>query len=114
LKEIFNKPNISSEELIDLLKAREKGLVDFKLIDIREPFEHQMLRIKGTDELIPITNFQKNINKWKKLLDENIIIYCRSGNRTSQLQNFIKQNFNKTVPHLENGIIEYSGETQQG
>jgi rhodanese-related sulfurtransferase len=109
---MFSKKDISSDDLIKLLEDRKKGIIDFKLIDIREPFENQDARIKGTDELLPITRFHNDMEKWQKLLNENIIIYCRTGNRTGQLQRFIQENFNKTIPHLSEGIVGFRGEIE--
>ena len=57
LEELLNKEQILGNELEIILKARDKGLLNFELIDIREPFEHQMMRIKGTDKLLPISRF---------------------------------------------------------
>jgi len=114
LKEIFKKTQISSDELISLLKAREKGEVDFELIDIREPFENKELRIKGTDKLLPITRVQYDMDKWNELIKKNIIIYCRTGNRTSYLQRFFKSNFNVDIPHLTRGIVKYFGDVERG
>ena len=113
--ELLNKTQILGDELIELLKAREEGKVDFELIDIREPFEYKNLRIKGTDKLLPITRFQMDIDKWNELIkNKKFIIYCRSGNRTSYLQNFLKQKYNIDIPHLTYGIIDYSGEVESG
>ncbi|GAX86930.1 adenylyltransferase and sulfurtransferase [Lebetimonas natsushimae] len=110
---MFNKENISSDELIELLENRKNGKIDFKLIDIREPHENEVARIKGTDELLPITKFHRDKEKWQKLLNENIIIYCRTGNRTSHLQEYIQIMFNKTIPHLSEGITGFNGEIEQ-
>jgi len=112
LRELIKKENLTSQDLQELLKARDEGKINFKLIDIREPFEYEEAHIVGTDELLPTSRFQE----WAKdLLDreEDIIIYCRTGNRTGQVQAILKQ-YGKTIPHLAYGIMSYDGEIESG
>ncbi len=115
LEELLNKEQILGNELEILLKAREKGLVDFELIDIREPFEHQMMRIKGTDKLLPISRVQYDLDEWMKLKDKRIIIYCHVGSRSAYLQRALEQQlgFDK-VGNLTYGIADYFGDIERG
>jgi len=115
LESILEKEQILGEELEILLKAREKGLVNFKLIDIREPFEYEMMRIKGTDKLLPISKVQYDLDEWMKLKDERIIIYCHVGSRSAYLQRALQQQlgFDK-VGNLTYGIASYYGEIERG
>ena len=115
MNNILEKTQISGEELVELLNARKDGKIDFELIDIREPFEYKEARIKGVDRLLPITKFQSDLNIWEDLIkNKKIIIYCRTGNRTSHLQRFIKSYFGIDIPHLTRGIVEYPGEIERG
>jgi len=115
IENILEKEQILGKELEILLKAREKGLVNFKLIDIREPFEYQMMRIKGTDKLLPISRVQYDLDEWMKLKDERIIIYCHVGSRSAYLQRALQQQlgFDK-VGNLTYGIADYPGEIERG
>ncbi|MEO1958083.1 MAG: ferredoxin-thioredoxin reductase catalytic domain-containing protein [Nautiliaceae bacterium] len=115
LEEILKKEQLLGSELEVLLKAREKELLDFELIDIREPFEHQMMRIKGTDKLLPISRVQYDLDEWMKLKDKRIIIYCHVGSRSAYLQRALQQQlgFNK-VGNLTYGIADYPGEIERG
>jgi ferredoxin-thioredoxin reductase catalytic subunit/rhodanese-related sulfurtransferase len=115
LERILEKEQILGEELEILLKAREAGLVKFYLIDIREPFEYKMMRIKGTDELLPISRVQYDLDKWMKYKDERIIIYCHVGSRSGYLQRALQQQlgFSK-VGNLTYGIADYFGEVERG
>jgi len=115
LEELLEKEQLLGEELEILLKARQKGLVDFELIDIREPFEHQMVRIKGTDKLLPISRVQFDLDEWMKLKDKRIIIYCHVGSRSAYLQKALIQQlgFSK-VGNLTYGIADYFGEVEKG
>ncbi len=112
LNDLIKKDNLSSKDLQELLKARDEGKIDFKLIDIREPFEYEEAHIVGTDELLPTSRFQE----WAQDLlnrEENIIIYCRTGNRTGQVQAILKQ-YGKTIPHLTYGIMSFDGNIESG
>jgi ferredoxin-thioredoxin reductase catalytic subunit/rhodanese-related sulfurtransferase len=115
LEELVQKDQILGHELEILLKARQKGLVDFELIDIREPFEHQMMRIKGTDKLLPISRVQYDLDEWMKLKDKRIIIYCHVGSRSAYLQRALQSQlgFDK-VGNLTYGIADYPGEIERG
>jgi len=115
LGNILQKEQILGEELEILLKAKNKGLVDFKLIDIREPFENQMARIKGTDKLLPISRVQYDLDEWMKLKDKRIIIYCHVGSRSGYLQRALQEQlgFDK-VGNLTYGIAQYFGDIERG
>lgn len=115
LENILQKEQILGHELEILLKAREKGLVEFKLIDIREPFEYQMMRIKGTDKLLPISKVQYELDEWMKLKDKRIIIYCHVGSRSAYLQRALQAQLGfEKVGNLTYGIADYPGEIERG
>jgi rhodanese-related sulfurtransferase len=66
----------------DLKKKMDQG-ESFHLIDVREPAEHAQFNIGGT--LIPLGRIQSmQIEELEELRDEEIILYCRSGNRSGQ------------------------------
>ena len=111
LKNLLKQDNISSQELVKLLEARKNGQIDFKLIDIREPFEYKEAHIVGTDELLPTSRFQEWASQLIERKDENMIIYCRTGNRTGQVQAILRQN-GLSLPHLTYGIMSYGGEIE--
>ena len=71
--------NISVEELKARMDAGEK----LNLIDCREPNEYAEFNIGAT--LIPLGRFQSmQVDELDELKDEEIIIHCRSGNRSGQ------------------------------
>ncbi len=114
IEDLVKKEQLSDSELQTLLEAREQGKVDFTLIDVREPFEYEMTHIVPTDMLLPTTQFQQWFPNIQDLKDKNIIIYCRTGNRSYQVQQFLKQQGFQTVGNLQYGIVDYSGEVAQG
>lgn len=71
--------NITIEELKSRLDAGEK----LNIVDVREPHEHADFNIGGT--LYPLGNVQTMmVDELEPFKDEELIVYCRSGNRSGQ------------------------------
>lgn len=69
--------NITPEEVKKRLDAGEK----LNLIDVREPHENAEFNIGGT--LLPVGKIQSmQIEDIEDLKNEEVILYCRSGNRS--------------------------------
>ncbi len=69
--------NITPEEVKQRLEAGEK----LNLLDVREPYENSEFNIGGT--LIPVGKIQTmQIEEIENLKNEEVILYCRSGNRS--------------------------------
>ncbi len=114
LNKIVANQQMSSAELETLLKAREEGDIDFKLIDIREVFEFTDRSIVGADLLYPTTMIQKFVTDLEALKDEPVILYCRTGSRTGQIMYALRNMGMENVVHLSDGIMAYRGETIKG
>ena len=106
---LLNKEQIDSDELEALLDARELKLIDFELIDIREPMEFSMGHIEGVDELLPTSQFYEWIEKIQHKKDKHIILYCHTGSRSFQMQNILKAQGFKYIINLTYGIVSYKG-----
>ncbi len=69
--------NITPEEVKKRLEAGEK----LNLVDVREPHENAEFNIGGT--LYPLGKIQSmQIEDLEDLKNEEVIFYCRSGNRS--------------------------------
>jgi ferredoxin-thioredoxin reductase catalytic subunit/rhodanese-related sulfurtransferase len=111
---ILSKEDISSDELIGLLDAREKGIIEFLLIDVREQYEYDSERIKGVDALLPTTLFFNEVRKYEDKKDKYIVLYCRTGTRTNQVKYMMKNDFGfSKVSHLEHGILSFYGNIEK-
>ncbi len=109
-QKMLQNPQISSEVLKELLKAREKNEADFKLVDIREVYEYTQASIKGTDMLLPTSVLHLHMDKLQEMKNEHVILYCRTGNRTGHILMILqKMGFDK-ISHLTYGILSYDGE----
>lgn len=104
--------NISPEELKRKLAEREKGNDDFVLVDVRNPNEQEIAIIPGTDLLIPLPDFDFEISKLEpyKAEGKEIIVYCRSGGRSTTAYGKLKRNGFVKISNLEGGILSYADE----
>lgn len=110
-KHILSKKTITSGELIFLLDGRRKGLVDFALIDIREPSEHKNLSISGTDVLFPVSKMHLYPEVLEELRHENFVMYCTVESRSIHLVNLMKKMGFAQITQLKGGIVSYHGKT---
>ena len=71
--------NITVEELKKRLDAGEK----LNIVDVREPHEHADFNIGGI--LYPLGQVQTmQVDELEEFKDQEVIVYCRSGNRSGQ------------------------------
>ncbi|HZV69178.1 MAG TPA: rhodanese-like domain-containing protein [Saprospiraceae bacterium] len=69
-------------------KMGDKKLV---LIDVREEHEHEEFNIGGI--LIPLNTIPDNADRLKELGDVDLVLYCRSGNRSGMAQKILAVQF---------------------
>ena len=110
IEEILAKSQLSGEELQILLKAREAGMISFKLVDVREQFEWDTGRIEGADFLVPTSNFYDKLTPVMEFKDEPIIMYCHVGSRSAYVQRVLAQSGDFShIGNLTHGIASYGG-----
>jgi molybdopterin/thiamine biosynthesis adenylyltransferase/rhodanese-related sulfurtransferase len=83
---------------------------DFQLIDVREPYEYDIVNIKG--KLIPlgqILNHASSIERGKK-----VVVHCRSGKRSADAIRELQKQFGFTnLYNLKGGVLAYAKEIDQ-
>ncbi|MBN8663213.1 MAG: rhodanese-like domain-containing protein [Chitinophagales bacterium] len=68
---------------VEDLKQRIDSGESIHLIDVREPHEHAEFNVGG--QLIPLGKIQSmQLDELEELKQEEIVLYCRSGNRSGQ------------------------------
>ena len=93
---------ITSAELKSRLDANDQ----VHLIDVREPEEHAAFNIGG--KLLPLGNIlSMMIDDIDDLKDEEVICYCRSGNRSMQASLMLETYGFKNVKNLTGGMLEW-------
>lgn len=96
--------DITVTELHTRLSNNEK----VNLIDVREPLEHDMANIGGM--LIPLADLPNQLEQIEALKDEEIIVYCRSGNRSSMACQFLRNQGFTNVRNMTGGIMLWARE----
>ena len=94
---------ISPYELVSLLSRREKPLV----IDVREPYEWEICHL-STATLIPEKNLRNRLRETDR--SKEIVLYCRTGVRSSRAVNALRAMGFNNVRSLEGGINRWSDE----
>ncbi|MFA7610336.1 MAG: ferredoxin-thioredoxin reductase catalytic domain-containing protein [Sulfurimonas sp.] len=112
-KVLLNERELDADELVSLLEARELGMIDFKLVDVREHMEWQMGHIEGADKLVPTSSFFAALEDAKLNKDENIILYCHVGSRSAHCARILNDMGYSKIGNLTHGIISYSGEIKR-
>lgn len=97
-KFFFPVKNITQKEALRLLAENKK---DYELIDVRQPHEHSQYNLEGS-KLIPLPNLSGQIHMLDK--DKNLIIYCRSGSRSSLAVRILRAKGFEKVYNISGGI----------
>jgi len=96
------------EATVQELKKLKESKVDFQLIDVREPFEYEIVNIEG--ELIPMGNIVEEKDKISK--DKQVIFHCKSGRRSENVAKYFDQMGYDNVYNLKGGILAYISEIE--
>lgn len=110
---LLNKEQLDGDEVNALIEAKELGMVNFKLVDVREHMEWQMGHIKGADQLIPTSSFFDTLGESGLQKDENIVVYCHVGSRSAHVQRILNDMGYEKVSNLTYGIVSYGGEIER-
>jgi len=95
-----NNTEITARELADRLEGGEQ----FLLLDVREPVEWNLGHIENARH-IPMRQVPAQIDSLPR--DEQIVVYCRSGARSANVQRYMIDNGFKTVKSLAGGLMAW-------
>ncbi len=91
---------------VEQVKARIDAGESLRLVDVREPGEHADFNIGGV--LLPLGRVQvmevDEIEGWK---DQEVICYCRSGNRSGMACMILETAGFKDVKNLTGGMLAW-------
>ena len=87
------------------LKAKIDRGDDFVLVDVREPEEFAICRIPGS-KLVPLRTVAERLHELSSA--DEIVVHCRSGVRSGQAVEFMKQAGYRKVKNLVGGILRWS------
>ena len=91
---------------VDELKKRLDAGEELHIVDVREPHENADFNIGGV--LIPLGQIQSmQIDEIEDLKDKEVIVYCRSGNRSGQACMFLDAMGFKDTKNLVGGMLAW-------
>ena len=93
---------ITPEEVKERLSAGEQ----LHLLDVREPYENVEFNIGGA--LVPLGNIQSmQLDGIEDLKNQEVIVYCRSGNRSGQACMILEMAGFTDVKNLSGGMLAW-------
>ena len=94
--------NITIDEVKNRLTAGQK----INLIDVREPDENAAFNIGGM--LLPLGKIQSmQVEELEDMKEEEIVCYCRSGNRSGQACLILDMLGFKNTKNLSGGMLAW-------
>ncbi|WP_343689225.1 rhodanese-like domain-containing protein [Chitinophaga sp.] len=94
--------NITAEELKQRIDAGET----LHIVDVREPHEHAEFNIGGI--LVPLGEIRAmQVDELEDLKNEEVIVYCRSGGRSSQAAMILETMGFQNVKNLTGGMLNW-------
>ena len=87
------------------LKAKLDAGEEIFLLDVREQYEHDEFNIGGT--LIPLGEIMLRKEEIFDARDKDVVVYCRSGNRSTMAQHLLLQDGFERVTNLKGGILAW-------
>jgi adenylyltransferase/sulfurtransferase len=85
----------------------------FVFIDCRLPNEYQITHIEGT-KLIPLQQLAQHLGELKPHAGEEVIVHCRSGGRSLQFAQILRQQGFKNVKSMAGGILLWNKDINPG
>jgi rhodanese-related sulfurtransferase len=84
--------------------AQVKDRDDVYLLDVREQWEYDEGHIPGVT-LLPLGEVSARLDEIPT--DKEVIVTCRSGNRSGQATDFLRQNGFDNVHNMQGGIVAW-------
>ena len=84
--------------------AEVKGREDVVVLDVREPWEYEEGHIPGVT-LIPMQEVPNRLDEIPT--DETVIVTCRTGNRSGQVAEYLRQQGYGNVHNMAGGIVAW-------
>ncbi len=105
--------SVTAAQLATMLAARQAGLRNFDLVDVRESGEHEIVSINGA-RLIPQGRILAG-EAWAELpRDRDIVFHCKAGTRSAAVLAAVQDAGYERVSHLEGGILAWIRDVEPG
>lgn len=90
------------------LKQKLDRQDDFIFIDVREPYEYEEFNLGA--RLIPLGEFLTVADQLTEDKDAEIVIYCRSGNRSGMAKAVLQQMGYSNVRNVLGGVLAWQAQ----
>ncbi|WP_241657767.1 rhodanese-like domain-containing protein [Anaerobacillus alkaliphilus] len=94
-----------SYRMADSIKNNDEAFY----IDVREDYEFNEAYIEGFVNY-PLSSFEQTYQDLPK--DKEIIVICRSGNRSMKAAAFLKEQGYENVTNIKGAMLDWKGETK--
>lgn len=100
--------SVPFEVTVQDVKARLDAGEKLFLIDVREPFEHQLASIDGA-ELIPMNTVPQRLQEIEQKADEGVlVVFCHHGMRSLNVVNWLRGQGVEACTSMSGGIDAWS------
>jgi len=96
-------PDLAPAAVADRLRGTEPPL----LLDVREPWEHEIARVEGA-RLVPLATLPGALDTLDR--SREIVVLCHHGVRSLMAAEFLQRNGFARVANLRGGIDAWSGD----
>ena len=93
--------DITASELKSRMNSDNKPVI----VDVRDEWEYEEENIGGIS--IPLGSLSDHVDELEEYKDQELIVHCRSGNRSRAAQQYLQQQGFTNVRNLQGGIIAY-------
>lgn len=97
--------DISIEESKKLINEGEVTLI----LDVRNEDEFAEGHLKNSIQ-IPVDELKESLGDIEKFKDELVLVYCKTGNRSADAIDILKENGFTNLVHMKDGISKWDGE----
>lgn len=90
------------EITVEVLKEKKESGDKFLLLDVREDVEFMVSNLDGHH--VPLGQLQNRLQELADHKESEVIVMCRSGNRSSRAASFLEQQGFENVANLKGGM----------
>ena len=104
-------PNIDVKKL----KLKLQNPIKLVLLDIRTPEEWKETGLIPGSLTLPMQLIRKKLDNGllERLIDKEIVIICRSGNRSSYVTSYLRKYYGLNCVNLQGGILDWYAQNYQ-
>ncbi|WP_421773221.1 rhodanese-like domain-containing protein [Gracilimonas sp.] len=96
------------EVTVQELKEKRESNENFFLLDVREDVEYLVSNLDG--EHIPLGQLENRVKEIEDKKNEEVIVMCRSGGRSSKAVSYLENNGFENVANLKGGMKAWASE----